>query len=356
MLIRKFVAAFASLGLAAIPAAAFAHGDEIHEGTSYWLLWHFSPEIWIGLGLALTIYIRGALRGTRPSLTRTASFVAGLLALFAALISPIEELADHIFAVHQVEHMLLRTLGPMLIFLSQPQPVLMRGLPSGIRRGLAGPVMTNGPLRRFLGFLRQPAVATALFLAASYFWMLPYYHDLAILNLPIHYMWHVSLLTAGLIWFSVIFDRRHPPHGPALGTRLAMFVAAALGNIVLGAFLTFKDRALYSAYDTMGHFWHVSMLRDEQTGGAIMWIPGTMMFALSAGIILYRFGREEERTDAVRQRDSRPAPAKAADANSRLALGLATFAAIMLAVAFTVAITIHRIDEERPVGTPHFIP
>ena len=69
--------------------------------------------------------------------------------------------------------------------------------------------------------LRWPPLATLLFLAASYFWMLPHYHDMAILDEPIHYMWHISLLVTGLIFFSVIFDRRAPPQGPGLGTRLA---------------------------------------------------------------------------------------------------------------------------------------
>jgi putative membrane protein len=356
MHVRKFASSVAVLAGAACPTLAFAHGAEVHEATSFWLIWNFSPEILIGLGLALAIYVRGALRGPRPTAMRAMAFVAGLTALFAALISPIEPLADHIFAVHQVEHMLLRTLGPMLIFLAQPQAALMRGLPGGLRRGVAGSIVSNGPVQLLFGTLRQPVIATILFLAASYFWMLPRFHDLAILDMPVHYLWHMSLLAAGLIWFSVIFDQRRPPHGPALGTRLAMFVAAALGNIVLGAFLTFKGQAIYSAYTTLGHFWHVPMAMDERTGGAIMWMPGTMMFAVCAGIVLYRWAREEERTDALRMRDLRPAPTRAATANGRLAIGLGLFAITMLVLAFAVAATIHSVDEHRAAGAGHLIP
>ena len=70
--------------------------------------------------------------------------------------------------------------------------------------------------------------------------MIPRWHDIAILNEPIHYTWHVTLLVSGLFFFSTIFDPRPAPAGARLGTRLIMFWCAAMGNILLGAFLTFK--------------------------------------------------------------------------------------------------------------------
>lgn len=353
---RKYVRLGLVLLLASWPAVLYAHGDEIAPGTSWWTLWQFSPEILIGLGLGAGIYLRGLARGARPPTLHIISYFGGLLALFAGLISPIEPLADHIFFVHQIEHMCLRTLGPMFIFAALPQAVLMRGLPRSWRQRLAGPVASNGPIRRLFGFLTTPIVATALFLFTSYFWMMPHWHDIAILNEPIHYMWHISLLVTGLIFFSVMFDRRRPPLGPSLGQRLGMFVAAALGNILLGAFLTFKPVAIYTAYLHMGHMWHVPMVIDESAGGALMWMPGTMMFALSAGIIIARWGKEEERSEALRIRDARPAPVRAAGANSRLAIGLASFSFAMLLIAFTAAFTVHRMDEYHVLGRAHVIP
>ena len=349
--------ALMALSLLAWSATALAHGGEVEEGQSWWALWQWSPEILIALALAAAVYLRGVFRGPRPPVPHVLAFLGGLVALFAALVSPVEPLADHIFAVHQVEHMLLRTVGPMLIFLSMPQAVLMRGLPFGLRRSLAGTIAGNGPIRRFFGLLTRPAVATFLFLLASYFWMVPHWHDLAILDEPIHYGWHISLLVSGLLFFAVLFDPRRPPLGAPLGQRLAMFVVAALGNIVLGAFLTFKTVPLYHAYLHIGHFWHVPMTLDEQTGGAIMWIPGCMMYAISAGVLLYRWGRQETRDHDVRVRDGRAAVARAQGANGRLALGLAGFAVAMLSLAFGVAITIHHMEESQamaaPVSTAH---
>lgn len=338
---KRWIAAAALLVFA---APAMAHGGHVHEGQSAWTMWQLSPEILIGLLVVGAIYWRGSRHGLVDSRWRIAAFFGGLLALFVALISPVERLADHIFAVHQVEHMLLRTVAPMLLFLSIPQGALVRGSPAALTRLLAG----NGWLRRVIGWLRFPPLATAMFIASSYFWMLPYYHDMAILNEPIHYLWHISLLLSGLIFFSVIFDRRAAPHGPMLGTRLAMFVVAALGNILLGAFLTLKTVPLYSAYLELGHMWSVSELTDEQTGGIIMWIPGTMMFALSAMWIIYSFGREETRITDRRQRTGRGLVAARRQGNMALGIGLAIFAFLVMVLAVSVVSLI-----DHPPGGAH---
>ena len=333
MLLRRWLPA---CGLALLATPAFAHGDHVGPDASPWTLWQLSPEIIVALAVTALIYWRGSRHGLTERRWRIVAFNAGLFALFVALISPVERLADHVFAVHQIEHMLLRTVAPMLIFLARPQAELVRGLPPGLSRVFAG----NGPLRSVVGVLRWPPLATILFLAASYLWMLPRFHDEAILDEPVHYVWHVSLLVTGLVFFSVIFDRRPAPQGPGLGTRLAMFVFAALGNIVLGAFLTFKTVPLYSAYLVLGHMWHVSMLTDEQTGGIIMWIPGTMMFAISALVIIWRWSSEEERISERRARTGREVVAAQRPANRLLALGLAGFSLLMLVIAISVVAVI----------------
>ena len=74
----------------------------------------------------------------------------------------------------------------------------------------------------------------------------------------------------GLFFFSTIFDPRPAPAAPRLGTRLVMFWCAAMGNIILGAFLTFKTAPLYHAYDAMGRMFGLDAVTDEQVGGLTM--------------------------------------------------------------------------------------
>lgn len=326
------------------PAAAWAHADEIYPGEPIMAMWQFEPEIVAGLLIAATLYVAGVRRGARGKWWRHALFFGGLLALAAALLSPIEPLADHVFVIHQVEHMLLRTIGPMLILLSQPQAALMRGMPHWLRRGIVLPVVGSNGVRRAFSFFGQPAIATFLFIGVSWFWMIPKWHDIAILNEPIHYSWHVSLLLTGLFFFSTIFDPRPAPAGARLGTRLIMFWCAAMGNILLGAFLTFKAFPLYHAYDVMGRMFGLDPFTDEQVGGLTMWIPGCMMFAVSVIIILHRWGVDEERS-AERRRRMGTAEAHAANqianrsrSNRLLAAGLGSFVLLVLFVALTSAV------------------
>jgi hypothetical protein len=52
------------------------------------------------------------------------------------------------------------------------------------------------------------AAATLLFIGTTYFWMVPRYHDVAILDEPIHYLWHATLLLSGLVFFWRVLDPR----------------------------------------------------------------------------------------------------------------------------------------------------
>jgi putative membrane protein len=341
---KNGLARIAAAPLLILPSAAFAHGNEIHAGEPIMAMWQFEPEIVAGLLIAGALYIAGVRRGAGGKSGRHALFFGGLLALAAALLSPIEPLADHVFAIHQVEHMLLRSIGPMLILLSQPQAALMRGMPEWLRRGFFGPLVANSVVRRTFGFFSQPLVATILFVGVSWFWMIPRWHDVAILDEPIHYTWHVTLLVTGLFFFSTIFDPRAAPAGPRLGTRLIMFWCAAMGNILLGAFLTFKTLPLYHVYDVMGRMFGLDAATDEQIGGLTMWIPGCMMFAISVILILHRWGVDEERA-AERRRRMGTAEAHAATkaanlttSNRALAVGLGSFVVLVLFVALTSAV------------------
>jgi len=339
-----------------VPSAALAHGDEIHPGEPIMAMWQFEPEIVLGLLIAAALYVAGVRRGAGGKWWRHALFFAGLIALALALLSPIEPLADHVFAIHQVEHMLLRSIGPMLLLLSQPQAALMRGMPDWLRRGVFAPLVSSSGVRSVFGFLSRPAIATLLFVGVSWFWMIPRWHDVAILDEPIHYTWHVTLLLTGLIFFSTIFDPRPAPAGASLGGRLVMFWCAAMGNIVLGAFLTFKSVPLYHAYDVTGRMFGLAAGTDEQIGGLTMWIPGCMMFAVSAILILHRWGLDEERA-ADRRRRMGTVEAHAAKqaanltrTNRALAVGLGSFAFAVLFIVLTSAILYDH--ELGPAGSP----
>ena len=109
------------------------------DAGNYLLAWSWEPLTLFFVGLLGLTYIRG-LRGLKPlkirvvTNWRAASFVAGLLLLLLALISPIDTLGGRLFAFHMTQHMLLTHVAVPLILLGAPVLPVVRGMGYGIRR------------------------------------------------------------------------------------------------------------------------------------------------------------------------------------------------------------------------------
>jgi putative membrane protein len=333
--------------LAAVPT--LLRSDHVLPPSRLWSDWPIGPGITLLLAATVWLYIAGqreipdSLSG-RPGVRHHLAFFGGLAALFIALQSPVEPLSEHLFIAHQIEQMLLRTGAPMLLMLAAPQAALARGLPSGARRMLA-PVRSN-PVIRALGIFGHPAIATVLFIAISYFWMIPRYNDLTIVDGAARGLWQATLLVSGLVFFWRLLDPRPYPLGASLGARLSMFWFASIANALLGAYLTFKQDVLYQAYDTMGRQW-LSPAADERLGGLTIWVPGSMIFAATTMLMIYRWARQEEHA-AAQLRDAAAAVPTVAEfvasrrsANRKMAMGLLAFAGTVLLISLAATLTYH---------------
>lgn len=319
--------------------------------------WQLQPAIVLPTLLLAAVYFLGARQPAAPGEERQKglrhlAFFGGLAAVFIVLESPLDFLSDHLFVAHMFEHMVLEMVAPLLIVLARPQAALLRGLPSPLRRYVLSPFF-GSRLFRALRLLGNPFVATALFVGALYFWMIPYYHDLALREEAFHELWHATLLVAGLILFWRLLDPRPYPLGASLGARLFMFSLASIANILLGSFLAFKSVVLYRAYGPSPHLFGIDALADERFGGLTMWIPGCMMLALAAALAIRHFAREEERREARRPAGREWAAERLRNQrsqNRRMALGLAFFA--LAALAITVGtVLVYRYAQLSPGGT-----
>jgi len=205
--------------LLAMARTVSAHGDPNPAAANPCSAWQFTPDIVLVTLLVAVLYGVGLWRSrNKQQATRRwhgVSFYAGLAAMFLALQSPIDTFSEHVFALHQVQHLLLHSLGPMLLMLAAPQGLLIAGIPEWLRRYVLAPVISSRAVRATFGFVSRPAVATLLFVGTLYFWQIPRYHDLAVLNDAVHYSMHVTMLAAGLVFFWRVFDPRPAP----LGTR-----------------------------------------------------------------------------------------------------------------------------------------
>lgn len=289
---------FAAL-LALLPSFALAHGDEPEGAQVWWQNWSFDAEIWALAILFLWLFVRGARRSTaraRPvPLWRGALYVAGVALIWAALETPLDYLAEHLFWMHQVQHMILHLAGPLLVLAAAPQAVVFSGMPRGMRRWTILPLALSPGARGLGRFLITPAVATTLYILTLVVWEIPAWHDAALLNDALHYVMHMSMLLAGVLFFWVLFDLRDPPKGVNYGVRLVMLVAAGVTAIVVGSITTFKPVELYPAYDVVGRLFDWQALPDEATGGFLIWVPSAMMLLLAMLMVVTRWNGSEDR-------------------------------------------------------------
>ena len=245
-----------------------------------------SPVSLVSVSLAAWVYMRGLVRSARirgtVSMWRQALFFAGLTCILAATNAPLASLGHSLFSVHQVEHLLLRLAGPLLIAVSQPWRLLQAGLNRRWRRylGALGKSIT-------LRFLAHPITATAALITSLFIWQIPVLYGLAQRIAAIEVFAHFAMVLAGIWYFGMLFDPRDPPEGARRGARLISGFAVIVSNIFLGSLTTLKEVSLYASYQTAGTGL-IDPLSDETMGGYTIWVPSSML--MIAAIILVMNG------------------------------------------------------------------
>ena len=273
------------------PVAGLAHGGDGLSARSAWSAWSLTPEISGPILVIVAIYVRGAVRRrsvAQPvSAIRHTLFAGGILALFLSLQSPVDPMGERLFLAHQIQHLLLRMVGPMLVVLSRPQGVLIAGLPEVLRRSLVAPAMANGAISGLYRRLTGPVTAFLLFVLSLYVWQIPAIHNTALLDPAIHWAMHLTMLAAGFLFFAMVFDRRDLPTAPPHFLRIVLLFAAIVSNILLGAVTVFKTTVLYTAYDIEGRLFGIAPLTDETAGGFVLWVPASMMLIVAIVIVIH---------------------------------------------------------------------
>lgn len=252
----------------------------------------WSLPVWLTLATVLTtaIYVRGwlALHKTRPeqfNTWRLYSFLAGMASLWIAIGSPVDAFADVLLSAHMVEHLILMSIVPPLVLLGFPVVPMLRGLPKFLRKGVAGPLLRLKPLRRFTHWLLSPAVAWLLMNITFLAWHVPGAYDLALENENIHDIEHLCFLfTSILFWWYIVRPWPTTQQSRSWGVLLYL-VGADLVNTALSASLAFSSRPVYAYYVEHPNPFGLAPLPDQILGAAIMWVVGSLVFLLPAGMI-----------------------------------------------------------------------
>lgn len=284
--------------------------------------WDLRPEVISVLALAGTLYLMGWRRlrqrtfGTtkrqsdrRQRTTRSqwhlaarwrlVAYLSGLVIIGLALMSPIDILAQQLFMMHMIQHLLLIMIAPPLLLIANPMPFMLWGLPTAWRRPVGKAIgrllHRESESRRWLRSVTSPGVIWLFWVISVIGWHDPHAYDAALSHQFIHDIEHLSFFAAGMLyWWHVTGagPRIHKQIG--LIGRIAFVLAAIPPNMALGAVLAFVNEPIYTYYTAVPRLWNLSVIDDQRIGGVIMWVPGSMMYIIAALILAARLLGQEE--------------------------------------------------------------
>ncbi len=269
--------------------------------------WTFDPWLIVPLVVCTVLYFRGwwqlhCQMLQRFGIWRLGSFQTGLLTLFLALASPLEGLAEVLLQAHMIQHLVLMMVAPLLIVCGMPALPLLRGLPRGVLKHGLGPLLAWPIFQRLERWLTHPVVTWLAFGIATVAWHVPALYELALHSHFWHHVQHLCFLSTGvLFWWPVL----QPWPSRLRWPRWAMIpylLLADLLNTALAAALIFSERLLYPTYMAVPRLWGISALDDQAAAGAIMWVPGALVYIVPVGLLVIRL------LDAPRGQGARTAP------------------------------------------------
>jgi cytochrome c oxidase assembly factor CtaG len=272
--------------------ASLAIFDFESPPANFWAAWSFPVLPFVVLTAALLVYLRGwqAASRTRPRQLpawRAASFVAGMVALWIAIASPIDALDDYLLSAHMIQHFILMSIAPPLIVLGAPTVPFLRGLPGAIRP-LTRPLFRARWLHRLVRFFLHPVCAWLLMNIAYLGWHVPGAFELTFRSEAIHQFEHACFfLTSAAFWWVVLApwpSRRAWPRW----AMIPYLLSADILNTILSAALAFSGRVLYPSYLQAERISSLTPLQDQIAAGAEMWVLNSVVFLVPAVALTFR--------------------------------------------------------------------
>ncbi|MGD0911668.1 MAG: cytochrome c oxidase assembly protein [Terracidiphilus sp.] len=242
------------------------------------------------LALFAVIYVRGwtRIRRTRPEqypAWRLAAFLAGIMAVFVAVASPLDTFSESLLFMHMAQHYVLMSIAPPLIVLGAPVVPLLRGVPRFVIR-LLRPLFVTHILDTAGRFLTRPRVAWLAMNASYIGWHIPRAYEFALSSENWHIFEHACFFFTNLMfWWPVI--RPWPTRGPGLRwLSIPYLLSADIVNTAVSAFLCFSGRLLYPSYDFTPRPFGLSALNDQVAAGAFMWVLGSVVYLIPVVMIV----------------------------------------------------------------------
>ena len=270
-------------------------GREVVTPGDLWSHWRAEPVAVVLVLLSGALYARGThvlrRRGVVQAVSprRVGAFAGALVALWIAVASPLDAVADSLFTGHMVQHLVLTSIAAPLWAYAAPVVPMMWGVPRGVRLGSGRAWRGTGA--RVMAVLGAPAVAWGAHTAALWVWHLPGPYMAALRDPVVHALEHASFFgTALLVWWVILRPFRHSRD--AGGAAVAVAFGTMMQGSLLGALLTFSRTPWYPSQSVAAAAWGLSPIDDQQLAGLVTWIPAGLIYLGVVLALAHRWLRE----------------------------------------------------------------
>ena len=238
-------------------------------------------------------------RGVPVARWRRWSFAAGLVLVFLALASPLDEFGEEqFFFAHMLQHVILGDLAPLAFVAGLSGPILR-------------PVLALPGVGR-LRVLAHPLVALPLWALNLYLWHLPPLYEAALDQASVHALQHLLFVTSGGLMWAAVLETLPGPEWFGTGAKLGYIVVVRLLETILGNVFLWSGKPFYSSYEHPVERWGISALQDQGLAGAVMMIEGSLVTLAALAWLFLRLASEGELRQELIERGLDPSAVRRA--------------------------------------------
>lgn len=282
---------------------AHAGSSSLTLGAEPWA-WTFDP-LQVGI-LILVGWVYGrrvrTLRKRKHDVhrARPLAFYAGLVVILFAFVSPVDSLGEsRLLFAHMIQHILIGEIGALLV---------VAGLNGPILRPLLSLPYVNG-----LRVLAHPFVALPIWCLTLYLWHIPALYQAAVQWEALHAIQHGSFFAAGALMWAALLEPLPGPVWFGAAAKTAYIAVVRFAEAVLANVFVWAQQPFYEHYVQAERLWGISPIRDQNIGGGIMMVFGTILTLSAFAWVFLRWAKEGERAQVLVEQGVHPiAAARAA--------------------------------------------
>jgi putative membrane protein len=167
-------------------------------------------------------------------------------------------------------------------------------------RPILVPLARTQWLRRLFRFLRKPLVAVPLWVAVLYSWHFRFAFEGALEHPWVHVLQHqMFVLTSLLAWWAVVEPKRRRISGELW--KAGHLIGMRIAGMFLGmAFILLRTQA-YPWYGDRAQDHGLSILTDQQIGGALMFLVDLVVMLAGLAFFFWRAAADSDRAEQQRE-------------------------------------------------------